>query len=128
MTKQRRRGSRLAKKAAKGSRGFPVGTVAFYGPDNRRASKVAVGVVPHEGAEVSRLRRWFSDDTDVRDDPEICQKIVDFFEQAGVRSVAMADGIMGCPHEEGADYPKGEACPQCPFWANRDRFTHEEIQ
>ena len=77
MTKRRRRGSRLAREAAREFRGFPVGTVAFYGPDDRRASKVAVGIVPHE---------------------------------------------------EGIDYPQGEACPQCPFWANRDRFTQEEIQ
>jgi hypothetical protein len=31
---------RLAKKAKKGFRGFPVATVAFYGPDNRWASKL----------------------------------------------------------------------------------------
>jgi hypothetical protein len=28
---------------------------------------------------------------------------------------------MGCPHEEEIDYPKGEACPHCPFWAGRER-------
>jgi hypothetical protein len=27
------------------------------------------------------------------------------------------------PHEERIDYPEGEACPQCPFWAGRDRFA-----
>ncbi len=36
---------RLTKKAKKGFRGFPVATVAFYGPDNRRASKLTVGIV-----------------------------------------------------------------------------------
>ena len=36
---------RLTKKAKKGFRGFPVATVAFYGPDDRRASKLAVGIV-----------------------------------------------------------------------------------
>ena len=35
---------RLRKKARKGMRGWPVGTVAFYGPDLSRASKVAVGI------------------------------------------------------------------------------------
>ena len=24
------------------------------------------------------------------------------------------DGVTGCPHEEGIDYPLGEPCPQCP--------------
>ena len=46
----------LRKKAKQGMRGYPVGTIAFYGPDNRRASKVAVSVIPEEGAE-PKLRR-----------------------------------------------------------------------
>jgi Protein of unknown function (DUF1186) len=37
------------------------------------------------------------------------------------------DRIIGCPHEEGIDYPLGRACPQCPFWAGIDRFTQEPI-
>ena len=32
-------------KAKRGMRGYPVGTIAFYGPDNRRATKVAVRIV-----------------------------------------------------------------------------------
>src|SRR5712692_4405008 len=31
------------------------------------------------------------------------------------------DGIIGCPHEEGIDYPEGKSCPQCPYWARRAR-------
>ncbi|MFL5236975.1 MAG: hypothetical protein ACJ8EL_05125 [Rhizomicrobium sp.] len=38
-------------------------------------------------------------------------------------TVAMTEGIVGCPHEEGIDYPLGEACPDCPYWAERDRWT-----
>jgi hypothetical protein len=30
---------RLHKKAKRGFKGYPVGTIAFYGPDNRFASK-----------------------------------------------------------------------------------------
>ena len=37
------------------------------------------------------------------------------------------DGLIGCPHEEGIDYPEGKSCPQCPYWAGRDRFTRERI-
>ncbi|SEJ90916.1 hypothetical protein SAMN05192539_102313 [Paraburkholderia diazotrophica] len=32
---------RLAKKARRGFCGYPVATVAFYGPDDRRATKVS---------------------------------------------------------------------------------------
>ena len=62
-----RAGKRLAKKAKRGFRGYPVGTIAFYGPDNRRASKVAVSVIPAEGREPV-LERWFSEGSDVRTD------------------------------------------------------------
>ena len=36
---------RLGKKARRGFRGFPVATIAFYGPDNRMATKVTVALV-----------------------------------------------------------------------------------
>jgi hypothetical protein len=32
-----------------------------------------------------------------------------------IRSVVMLDRIIGCPHEEGIDYPDGQACPSAPF-------------
>ena len=35
----------LEKKAKRGFRGYPIGTIAFYGPDERCATKVAVSVV-----------------------------------------------------------------------------------
>lgn len=39
----------------------------------------------------------------------------------------MADRILGCPHEEGIDYPDGESCPECPYRAGRDRFTGDRL-
>ena len=38
--------SRIEDKARKGNRGDPVGTVAFYGPNDESASKVVVGISP----------------------------------------------------------------------------------
>jgi hypothetical protein len=49
----------LEKKSRVGFRGYPVGTIAFYGPDDRRASKVVVGIIPANDAEATELRdRW----------------------------------------------------------------------
>jgi hypothetical protein len=104
-----------------------VATIAFYGPDDKRASKVAVGLVKEENAEVS-MERWFSEEDDVRREPAILQTILDFIKAHAVRSVVMTDRIIGCPHEEGVDYPEGQKCPQCPFWATRDRWSGEVIQ
>jgi len=124
---KRRPASPLAKKARRGFRGYPVATIAFYGPDDQFASKVAVGIVPAEGAEADPLERWFATDLDVRRDPAIGEQILAFIREHGARTVVMSDRIIGCPHEEVIDYPLGEACPQYPFWAHRDRWTGEVL-
>ncbi|TIP27470.1 MAG: hypothetical protein E5X67_15625 [Mesorhizobium sp.] len=113
----------IAKKAKLGVRSFPVGTIAFYGPDNLRATKVAVGIIPAPQSETTALRRWFVETGDVRKSDTIFAEIAAFLRGHGVHSVAMADGILGCPHEEGIDYPEGSTCPDCPYWAGRDRWT-----
>jgi hypothetical protein len=120
--------SPLKKKARRGFRGFPVATVAFYGPNDERASKVAVGIVSHEDGDPDSIERWFSEDGDVRTDPTVTQEILEFIRRYGAQSVVMTDRIIGCPHEEGTDYPDGGVCPQCPFWAHRDRWTGEVIE
>ena len=125
MTRFRQTLSPLEKKVKRGFRGYPLGTVAFYGPDEERASKVAVGILPFEDAEPTHLERWFSPEDDLRGDPMIVKAMLAFLELHGVRSVVLLDKIIGCPHEEGVDYPEGESCPQCPYWANRDRWTGE---
>jgi hypothetical protein len=112
----------LDKKSKLPFRGYPVGTVAFYGPDDRRASKVTVAVIVAEDTEPVELRRWFAESGDVRSDASIVEQVALFLRGHEVRTVVMMpNAILGCPHEEGIDYPEGEACPHCPFWAGRDR-------
>ena len=118
---------RLAKKAKRGFRGYPVGTIACYGPDDRRASKLVAAILPNEVDDATELRKWYSEGGDVRDTLEVMEEVVAFFDQFGVLSVVMTAQIIGCPHEEGIDY-QGTVCPECPFWANRDRWTGELIQ
>jgi len=113
---------RLRKKARRGFRGYPVATIAFYGPDDTIATKLTVGIVPAEHADVSDLQRWLSDNTDIRNDATVAQEALSFIDAAGAKSVVMTDRIIGCPHEEGIDY-EGQSCPACPFWAGRDRWT-----
>jgi hypothetical protein len=125
---KRRSDSPLKKKARRGFRGYPAATIAFYGPNDQKASKVAVGIVTKEDAEPDVLERWLAEDRDIRTDPVVAGEILAFIQRHEVKSVAMTDRIIGCPHEEGVDYPDGEVCPQCPFWAYRDRWTGEVIQ
>jgi hypothetical protein len=95
---------------------FPIGTVALYGPDDKTTTKIAAAVIRHEGAEPI-LKRWVG--TEVTRSPKVQRELQEFFEQHGVRSVGMTEGNMGCPHEEGEDFPAGEDCPFCPFWKGK---------
>ena len=120
---------RLTKKANRGFRGYPMATIACYGPDDRTATKLAVAIIGREAAEPTELRRWYAGrgGGDVHNDPEVLGEVVAFLERHDVHTVAMPDRIIGCPHEEGGDYD-GPTCPHCPFWANRDRWSGEVVQ
>ena len=113
--------SELQKKARRRTRTYPLATIAYYGPDDQLATKVVVGIVTQTD-EVIALNKWFAEQ-DVRFSPAINQQIVDFLAQHHAESAAMLDQIIGCPHEEGVDYPTGSTCPQCPFWKDKDRWT-----
>ena len=102
---------------------FPIGTVAFYGPDDKTTTKIAAGVILHEGAEAI-IERWVA--TDVTTNPKVQKQIQEFFDKHGVKSVGMSDGNMGCPHEEGLDFPHGEDCPFCPFWKGKQGSNQKE--
>jgi hypothetical protein len=125
---KRRSDSPLKKKARRGFRGYPIATIAFYGQNDTRASKVAVGIVTKEDAAPDTLERWFAEEEDVRTDSAIAHEILEFIQRYGVKSVVMTERIIGCPHEEGVDYPEGGVCPQCPFWGHRDRWTGDVDQ
>jgi hypothetical protein len=126
MKLKRRRGrSPLQRKAR---RGFRSPRWPSTGPDDRRASKVAGGIVAAEGAQAEPLERWFCEDGDARTDDPIGEQVLAFIREHGALSVVTADRIIGCPHEEGVDYPEGQVCPRCPFWAHRDRWSGEVIR
>src|SRR4030042_3465055 len=100
--------------------GYPIGTISYYGPTDNFATKVSVGIVDDKDNVIS-LERWFSKDSDIRGIDEINNKILKYLNDHKVKSVAMLDKIIGCPHEEGIDYPEGTNCTKCSFWKNRDR-------
>ena len=107
---------------------YPLATISAYGPDNRRATKLVVGILRRAGQkDANSIRSWTSDASDVRNDPVIASELADWLRSQGVKDTVSHDRIIGCPHEAGIDYPMGRACPQCPFWASIDRFTHERI-
>ena len=94
-----------------------IATVAFYGPTADLATKIAVSIIPDERNSPDQLERWFSEGIDVRRDPVVGEQVLAFLRQHQARSVVVTDSVIGCPHEEGIDYPKGHSCPHCPYWA-----------
>lgn len=106
-----------------GFRGYPVATVMLYGPDDMRATKLAVGIMQKNEPMPTVLKRWLveGDEDDIRDEHKIWIEALDVIKSQQVKTVVMTEGIFGCPHEEGIDYPEGESCPECPFWAEMDK-------
>jgi len=96
---------------------LPVATIAYYGPDDKTPTKVAVGIVARWGQEPVELRRWWGEN--VTRDLGIQKEIAEFIKTHGAKTAVVTDGIIGCPHEEGIDFPIGEDCPFCPFWRGK---------
>jgi hypothetical protein len=57
---------------------YPIGTVAMYGPDDWTTTKIAAGVILHNGAEPI-MKRWMA--TDVTTNPKVQPALKDFFLQ-----------------------------------------------
>ena len=107
---------------------YPLGTVSAYGPDNTHATKLVAAIFKYAGQrEAEELHRWLINTGEIRNDPLIAREVADFFKRHGVKETTTHDRIIGCPHEEGVDYPMGRSCPRCPFWATMDRFTPEAM-
>jgi|SRR5665213_2558467 len=103
------------KKSGKGK--YPIGTVAYYGPDDKTCTKITAGVVrDQKGADII-LERFVG--TGVYGDPKVAKQLAAFFVKHMVKQVVVTDGVIGCPHEEGEDFPNGEDCPFCPFWRGK---------
>jgi hypothetical protein len=87
-----------------------------------------VGILLAADSAPVALERWFVEEGDIRRDSIVAEQISQFVAAHGVKSVVATEQILGCPHEEGIDYPDGQVCPQCPFWAHRDRWTGALLQ
>jgi uncharacterized protein YecA (UPF0149 family) len=101
---------------------YPRATVAPYGPNDRQATKLVVAIFPRQQKEPATVRKWSIGSGDIRQDESINNDVVSFLKEHNVAHATVADRILGCPHEEGIDYPAGGPCPYCPFWAGRKRL------
>jgi hypothetical protein len=65
----------LDRKVKRGFRGYPVATVAFYGPTAETATKIAVGIFKEAN---DPFERWFSQESDIRLNTVIGEQIAAF--------------------------------------------------
>lgn len=94
----------LEKRAKKCFHWYPMATVIYYGPTNQVVTKVVVSILAND-EEIIELKKWFFE-KDLRWDEEINRQILEFIDSHEPATVVMPDKILGCPHEEGIDYPK----------------------
>jgi len=106
---------------------YPIATISPYGPDASLATKLVVAIHRRPRDRNPVMREWETSGQDVRNDPMVSGEVASFIQEHRAHETVSADRIIGCPHEEGIDYPLGRTCPQCPFWAGLDRFTHEPL-
>jgi Protein of unknown function (DUF1186)/SEC-C motif len=119
----------VSRRLSRRSTQYPLATIALYGPDDTLATKLVVAVLERrDQREPSAMRTWTTVAVDVRHDQTIADSVADCVREFAVKRTVTSDRIVGCPHEEGIDYPMGRSCPRCPFWAGIDRFTHEPIR
>lgn len=108
-------------KAQENSDDFPIGTLVYYGPDDQTVTKIVAGVLAARNAEIL-LKKWQGEG--VAQNLSVIAEIGKYFQVHRVTKVVMTEGIAGCPHEEGIDYPVGDQCPYCPFWLEK----HQEVK
>lgn len=97
---------------------YPLASVIPYGPDDKTVTKLTVSIFltpDHEDVDVSEV--WVA--TNIVTNEKIAHQINEFLRAHGVKTVMTATVVLGCPHEEGADFPHGQDCPFCPFWKGK---------
>jgi len=104
---------------------YPIGTIPLYGPDDKITTKIVAAVIVSDNAE-PLLERWVG--TKLIGNQKILREIKAFFQKHKVKSTVITDGNLGCPHEEGEDFPVGEDCPFCSFWKGKQGSAGNELE
>jgi len=108
----------LERRAQEGFQGYPLGIIAFYGPDDKTATKAVIGIVKAAGNSPENIKKWIFEKGDLRKDVPSIKELFRYIEAYRVVSVALTPGIYYCPHEPGIDFPDGGSCSRCSFWSN----------
>ena len=92
---------------------FPLGMIVYFGPDDKTVTKI-LGIVLVDAQNDPITKQWLGEN--IAENPKTISAIGNFFQKYCVSDVVMTEGVIGCPHEEGLDYPLGGECAECTFW------------
>ena len=95
----------------------PFGTIAYFGPDDQTITKIVIGVMIDKNTNPI-IKKWQG--KGIAENATVAAEIGEFFQEYAVQNIVMTEGIIGCPHEEGIDYPEGETCQECLFWQENE--------
>jgi len=77
---------------------YPLATISAYGPDNRRATKLVVGILRRAGQkDANPMRNWSTNTGNVRTDPVIAAELADWLRSQEIKDTVSYDRIIGCP-------------------------------
>jgi hypothetical protein len=104
----------LGRKVKQGFRGYPIATIAFYGPTTETATKVVVAIFRDDGGDAGPLERWLSEESDIRVDTNVGEEIVSLIKAQEVRSVVVTDGSSAAPTKKASTIPKENHAQDVP--------------
>jgi len=114
----------LKKRTRRGFRGYPIATVAYYGPDDRTVNRISVGIIAEDGGEADMRRFYGEPGQNIRDDIPIHRAVVDHIKARKVVSVALLDQVNGCSCHDDDEMPAAVRCAvPCTFWEDVERPT-----
>lgn len=111
---------RLNKKSNRGFCGYPLVKIGFYGPDNKKATKIKLKASMSDDDPLRLISEWESD-SDIRNNSEILEHIDNLIVEENIPTISMDRKVIGCPHYRGEDYAIDQDCPICSFWAGKNQ-------
>ena len=65
---------------------YPAATLMFFGPDDKLATKAVVTIIRDRDSEQHEVRKWYTEDGDVREDMEIGEEIFGYLAEQGKKT------------------------------------------
>ena len=90
---------------------FPIGTIAYYGPDDKTTTKIVAGVIKEKGAEAI-IKRWVA--TDVMTNPKVAEGNREVLQEVRRHTGRHDRWKLGLPARRRRRFSRGRRLPVLP--------------